>query len=229
MTGANLDLLGALLMGLAASSHCFAMCGGVSAALSMAIPAPHQRFTPRLAYLLCYNVGRIASYVLAGALAGGLLASLAELGQSRHALVGLQLVAALMMMAVGLYLAGWWQGVLAIERLGARLWPLIRPLANRCLPLRTPLAALPFGMVWGWLPCGMVYSMLTWSAAAGSAGQGALVMLSFGIGTLPTLFALGGLADRLRYWLAQRSLRLGSAILLILFGLHALWVGIRLL
>ena len=81
-------------------------------------------------------------------------------------------------------------------------------------------------MVWGWLPCGLVYSMLTWSAAAGSASGGALIMLFFGLGTLPTLFALGGLADRLRYWLTLRSLRLGGALLLILFGVHTLWIGI---
>lgn len=226
---ANLDLLGALLMGLAGSSHCFAMCGGVSAALSMAIPPAHQRPLGRLTYLICYNLGRILSYMLAGALVGGLFASVAGLGQGKHALAWLQLFAALMMIAVGLYLAGWWQGVLRIEQLGARLWPHIRPLANRCLPLGRPLAALPFGMIWGWLPCGMVYSMLTWSAASGSAGAGALLMLSFGLGTLPTLFALGGLADRLRYWLTRRELRLAGGLLLLLLGTHTLWIAIRLL
>ncbi|ENY71039.1 integral membrane protein [Aeromonas diversa CDC 2478-85] len=226
---ANLDLLGALLMGLAASSHCFAMCGGVSAALSMAIPATHQHPLGRLAYLLCYNLGRILSYMLAGALVGGVFASAVEIGQGKHALVWLQLAAGIMMLAVGLYLAGWWQGVLRIEQLGARLWSHLRPLAQRCLPLRRPLAALPFGMIWGWLPCGMVYSILTWSAASGGAGAGALLMLSFGLGTLPTLFALGGLADRLRYWLARRELRLAGGLLMLLLGGHTLWVAIRLL
>lgn len=223
MNPVNLDLFAALLMGLAGSSHCFAMCGGVSAALSMAISPHHQGLAKRFAYLLCYNLGRIVSYMLAGALVGGLLASMISLSASRHAMLWLQLLAGLMMLAIALYLAGWWQGVLVIERLGARLWPYIKPLAGHCLPLRSPLAALPFGMVWGWLPCGLVYSMLTWSAASGSAASGALIMLCFGVGTLPTLFALGGLADRLRYWLTLKSLRLGSALMLMLLAFHTLW------
>ncbi|UBO75803.1 sulfite exporter TauE/SafE family protein [Aeromonas rivuli] len=223
---ANLDLLGALLVGLAGAGHCIGMCGGVSAALSMAIPPAQQHFTGRLSYLLYYNLGRILSYVMAGALVGGLLATTGELGAGKQALLYLRLFAGGLMIALGLYLAGWWQGILLLERLGARLWPRLRPLAGKFLPFRHPLQALPFGMVWGWLPCGLVYSMLTWSAAAGSATKGALIMLCFGIGTLPTLFALGGLADRLRYWLTLRSLRLTGALLLIAYGLHTLWVGL---
>lgn len=163
----NLDLAGALLVGLAGSAHCIGMCGGVSAALSMAIPANKQHFWGRLAYLLNYNLGRILSYVIAGALVGGLLATTSELGAGKHAIAGLRVVAALLMIALGLYLAGWWQGILLLERLGARIWPRIKPLAGKFLPFTSPVQALPFGMVWGWLPCGLVYSMLTWSAAAG--------------------------------------------------------------
>lgn len=225
MTSA-LDLAGALLVGLAGAGHCLGMCGGVSAALSMAIPPEKQHFRGRLGYLLNYNLGRIASYVIAGALVGGLLATGSELAAGKHALAGLRLAAAALMIALGLYLAGWWQGILLLERLGARFWPYIKPLAGKCLPFTSPWLALPFGMVWGWLPCGLVYSTLTWSAAAGSASGGALIMLCFGLGTLPTLFALGGLADRLRYWLTLRSLRLGGALLLIAYGLHTLRIGI---
>ncbi|MGL5498976.1 MAG: sulfite exporter TauE/SafE family protein, partial [Aeromonas sobria] len=97
----NLDLAGALLVGLAGSAHCIGMCGGVSAALSMAIPANKQHFWGRLAYLLNYNLGRILSYVIAGALVGGLLATTSELGAGKHAIAGLRLVAALLMIALG--------------------------------------------------------------------------------------------------------------------------------
>ncbi|MFM5220957.1 sulfite exporter TauE/SafE family protein [Aeromonas caviae] len=221
----SLDLMGALLVGLAGAGHCIGMCGGVSAALSMAIPTEKQHFWGMLGYLLNYNLGRILSYVLAGALVGGLLATTTEIGAGKHALAWLRLIAALLMIALGLYLAGWWHGVLLLERIGAKFWPLIKPLAGRFLPFTSTWQALPFGMVWGWLPCGLVYSMLTWSAAAGSASGGALIMLFFGLGTLPTLFALGGLADRLRYWLTLRSLRLGGALLLIAYGIHTLWIG----
>ena len=163
---ATLDLLGALLVGLAGAGHCIGMCGGVSAALSMAIPAEKQHFWGRLGYLLNYNLGRILSYVIAGALVGGLLATTSELGAGKHAIAGLRLVAAFLMIALGLYLAGWWQGVLLLERIGARLWPRLKPLAGKFIPFTSAWQALPFGMVWGWLPCGLVYSMLTWSAAA---------------------------------------------------------------
>ena len=115
----SLDLMGALLVGLAGAGHCIGMCGGVSAALSMAIPAEKQHFWGRLGYLLNYNLGRILSYVLAGALVGGLLATTTEIGAGKHALAGLRLIAALLMIALGLYLAGWWHGVLLLERIGA--------------------------------------------------------------------------------------------------------------
>ncbi|MEX5339278.1 sulfite exporter TauE/SafE family protein, partial [Pseudomonas paraeruginosa] len=125
------------------------MCGGVSAALSMAIPAEKQHFWGRLGYLLNYNLGRILSYVIAGALVGGLLATTSELGAGKHAIAGLRLVAAFLMIALGLYLAGWWQGVLLLERMGARLWPRLKPLASRFIPFTSAWQALPFGMVWG--------------------------------------------------------------------------------
>lgn len=215
----QLDLIGALFIGLAGASHCFAMCGGVSAALSMAIPPAQQQFGRNLAYLLCYNLGRLLSYTLAGAIVGALVASSGDIAHSKHLLQVLRSLAAVLMIALGLYLMGWWHGILYIERLGAKIWSKIQPLAARLLPLRTPWHALPFGMVWGWLPCGLVYSMLTWSAASGSGQGGALIMLCFGLGTLPTLFALGGLADRLRYWLTRPFLRKLAALFLIGYGL----------
>ena len=143
--------MGALLVGLAGAGHCIGMCGGVSAALSMAIPRREAAFWGRLGYLLNYNLGRILSYVLAGALVGGLLATTTEIGAGKHALAGLRLIAALLMIALGLYLAGWWHGVLLLERIGAKFWPLIKPLAGRFLPFTSARQALPFGMIWGWL------------------------------------------------------------------------------
>ena len=115
--------------------------------------------------------------------------------------------------------------MLLLERIGARLWPRLKPLAGKFIPFTSAWQALPFGMVWGWLPCGLVYSMLTWSAAAGSAGGGALIML-FSVSAPCRPCLRWGLADRLRYWLTLRSLRLGGALLLIAYGLHTLWIGI---
>ena len=175
---------------------------------------------------LTYNLGRIGSYTLIGGLVGavgGLGLATLQTGALQQ---GLYLLANGLLIAMGLYLMGLSRLVSHIERLGKPLWQRIQPLMQTLLPVRSLPQALLVGALWGWLPCGLVYSMLTWSAAAGSASGGALIMLSFGLGTLPTLFALGGLADRLRYWLTLRILRLGGALLLIAYGLHTLWIGL---
>lgn len=213
----QLDPWAALLIGLLGAGHCIAMCGGVAAAFSMAVPREQRRW--HWLYLLSYNAGRILSYALAGALVGGVFASLADLSLGKQGLMWLRLLAGVMMILLGLYLARWWFGLLQLERLGNHLWRHLRPLAGRFVPFSHPLAALPFGMVWGWLPCGLVYSALTWSAVSGGMGQGALVMALFGLGTLPTLLALGGLAEGLRHWLNHPGFRRFSGILLIFYGL----------
>src|SRR5699024_2687159 len=188
----QLDAWAALLIGLLGAGHCIAMCGGVAAAFSMAIPTEQRRW--QWLYLLSYNSGRILSYSIAGALVGGVFAGLAEVSMGKQALVILRLLAGVMMILLGLYLARWWFVLLHLEKLGNGLWRHVKPLAGRFIPFKSPLAAFPFGMVWGWLPCGLVYSALTWSAVSGGAIEGARVMALFGLGTLPTLLALGGLA-----------------------------------
>ncbi|GAA3529976.1 sulfite exporter TauE/SafE family protein [Zobellella aerophila] len=221
----QLDPWAALLIGLLGAGHCIAMCGGVAAAFSMAIPKRQRRW--QWLYLLSYNTGRIASYSLAGALVGSLFASLADVSLGRQGLIFLRVLTGLMMILLGLYLARWWFGLLKLERLGNGLWRRLKPLAGRFVPFRHPFAALPFGMIWGWLPCGLVYSALTWSAVSGSMVQGALIMALFGLGTLPTLLALGGLAEQLRHWLNHPNFRTLSGILLILYGLFTLVQSLR--
>lgn len=217
----QLDAWAALLIGLLGAGHCIAMCGGVAAAFSMAIPANQRRW--QWVYLLSYNAGRIVSYSLAGALVGGVFASLAEVSMGKQALVVMRLLTGVMMILLGLYLARWWFFLLQLEKLGSGLWRYLKPLASRFIPFRQPLAAFPFGMIWGWLPCGLVYSALTWSAVSGGALEGARVMALFGIGTLPTLLALGGLAGQLRHWLNHPTFRQVSGILLIFYGLYTIY------
>ncbi|MEW9796926.1 sulfite exporter TauE/SafE family protein [Alteromonas sp. CYL-A6] len=183
--------LSALLIGLAGGVHCIGMCGGIVTALQQAVPARRRPFP----YMLAYNLGRIISYTLAGALAGGVgqmsAAVLPALGQV------LAWLSALMLVALALYLGQWWRGLAYLEKAGNAVWRLIQPLSKRFLPFRSPLAALPYGLIWGWLPCGLVYSTLTWSLTSQQAGQGAFIMFCFGLGTLPTLLAVGSGADYL--------------------------------
>jgi sulfite exporter TauE/SafE len=188
----------AWLVGLLGGVHCVGMCGGLVAALAYGL-APETRARPRrlLPFLLAYNLGRIASYAAAGALLGGagyFTARLLFLHEAQRVLQGL---AALFMGGLGVYLAGWWKGGLSrVERVGARLWAHVQPLGRRLLPVQRLRQALLLGALWGWLPCGLVYSVLVWAMAAGSARSGALLMLSFGLGTLPTLVTTGTVAAR---------------------------------
>ena len=186
-----LPLLGsALVLGLLGGGHCLGMCGGLMGALTLAIP-PEQRGR-RLRLLLAYNLGRILSYASAGLLLG--LAGWAV--ASSPAALALRVVAALLLIAMGLYLAGWWSGLTRIEALGRGLWRHIQPLASRLLPVSSLPRALLLGALWGWLPCGLVYSTLLWAASQGNAGYSAALMLAFGLGTWPVLLATGLAAER---------------------------------
>jgi len=140
-------LLSALVLGLLGGGHCLGMCGGLMGALTLAIP-PEQR-GKRLRLLLAYNVGRILSYALAGLLIG--LAGWAV--ANSPAALALRVIAALLLIGMGLYLAGWWSGLTRVEALGRGLWRHIQPYASRLMPVTSLPRALLLGALWGWLPC----------------------------------------------------------------------------
>ena len=123
---------------------------------------------------------------------------------------------------MGLYLAGWWSGLTRIEALGRGLWRHIQPMAQKLLPVTSLPRALLLGALWGWLPCGLVYSTLLWAASQGSPGQAGLLMLAFGLGTWPALLLSGLAAERLGHFLRRRGVRLTGGLLVIAFGLWTL-------
>ncbi|MBK4991482.1 sulfite exporter TauE/SafE family protein [Pseudomonas sp. S36] len=212
-----LPLLGsALVLGLLGGGHCLGMCGGLMGALTLAIP-PEQR-SRRLRLLLAYNLGRVCSYACAGLLLG--LAGWAV--ASGPAAVVLRTAAALLLIAMGLYLAGWWSGLTRVEALGRGLWRHIQPLATRLLPVSSVPRAMLLGALWGWLPCGLVYSTLLWAASQGNAGYSAALMLAFGLGTWPVLLATGLAAERVNALLRRRSVRMAGGVLVMLFGIWTL-------
>ncbi len=212
-----LPLLGsALVLGLLGGGHCLGMCGGLMGALTLAIP-PEQRGR-RLRLLLAYNLGRITSYACAGLLLG--LAGWAV--ASSPAALALRVLAALLLIAMGLYLAGWWSGLTRIEALGRGVWRHIQPVASRLLPVSSLPRALLLGALWGWLPCGLVYSTLLWAASQGNAGYSAALMLAFGVGTWPVLLATGLAAERVNALLRRRSVRVAGGVLVMLFGVWTL-------
>lgn len=213
--------LSLFLIGLLGGTHCIGMCGGIVGALSMGGPA---RFVLHLAY----NSGRIASYAAAGAVAGALGGlSLTLSGQLPVRMI-LYVLANLMLVALGLYLAGITRSLAFVERVGKRLWVHLQPLSKPYLPARTVAQAFPLGVLWGWLPCGLVYSALATALTSGSALQGAGLMLAFGIGTLPNLLLAGLFASRLRAYAALPGVRWLAGLLVLGFGLWGLAGALRL-
>jgi sulfite exporter TauE/SafE len=203
------------------------MCGGIVTALSLGLPQQPFAGKTRWRYLLAYNLARIASYTLAGALFGGVGWLAANWSGLHQVQLLLRVTAAAFMIVLGLYLGGWWQGLALLERAGGVVWTRLEPLGRRFLPVRTPVQAFLLGLVWGWLPCGLVYSVLIWSVATADPWYGAALLLCFGLGTLPSLLAMGLLAERLSARVRDPRVRRLAGALVIGFGLFALFQLIR--
>jgi sulfite exporter TauE/SafE len=187
----------------------------------MGLPDSTRRSALRLLpYLLTYNSGRLLSYALAGLIVGLLSNAAAELFQIRYPIGGL--VGGGFMIALGIYIGGWYATLTSLEHLGGKLWRRIEPFGRKLMPVTSLPQALGLGLLWGWLPCGLVYSTLAWSATAASATQSALLMLAFGAGTLPMLLAMGGLAHKLQAFTRNRWTRYIAGALLIAFGVMIL-------
>jgi sulfite exporter TauE/SafE len=209
-----------VLLGAASGVHCVGMCGGIVTAFSsqqaITFGAPKAEWPRQLAF----NLGRISSYVLAGA-AAGMLGSGALLARALPAQTVLLVLANVVLILVGLQLAGKGAALARLEALGAPLWRRLQPAAARLLAARTPLHVYAAGLFWGWLPCGLVYGALVLAAAgAGSALEGAQAMLAYGIGTLPWLMAAGLAAARMRAWFARRAVRVAAGGAVLAFGLY---------
>jgi sulfite exporter TauE/SafE len=213
-------LVSALLMGLLGSSHCVVMCGGVVAMTCSALPlARRGRLAAQLPYVLAYNAGRIASYAAAGAVAGALGATLASFGVVERAQLALRIAAGAMMIAVGLYVAGLAHALRWLERAGEPVWRRIAPIARRLVPVRSPAQALALGLLWGWMPCGLVYAALAASVTSGGALGGAATMAAFGAGTLPTLVAMGSAAALVARLARVRWIRAAAGVAIVAFGI----------
>jgi sulfite exporter TauE/SafE len=191
MTGV-LTIGAAFLLGLAGSGHCLAMCGGVTTALGLATPRDASG-RPRPALLLGCQIGRIVSYSLAGLLFAGALGGAIALLDIESVRKVLRAFAALALLFAALVAFGYLGN--SSSRLGHALWRQLAPLGRRFLPIDSLPRACAFGMLWGWMPCGFVYSVLLIATLQQSAVRGAITMAAFGLGTLPGLF-LTALASR---------------------------------
>jgi len=227
----TLTLVAALLLGLAASGHCLVMCGGISAALGIAT-AKRADGRARASLLVAYQAGRIASYVLAGLLLGGTLAGVIALLDVEVVRRALRVLSAVALLLGALVASGRLRD--PGFGIGGRIWPKLAPFGRRLLPVTSVPRAFAFGMVWGWMPCGFVYTVLLIAALQLDAARGAATMAMFGLGTAPALLAVAFGAERFARLGARAGNRriaagalLASAVLTLAgpwLGTHAPWL-----
>lgn len=215
----------AFVIGLLGSTHCLGMCGGISASLSMSLPVGRGFRLRQTNMLLAFNGGRIASYVviatLIAMLSVGATSAWSSLGPVLRTLAGLLLI------LMGLSMGQWWNGIRHIERFGGPVWKRLQPLTGKLLPVRHPLQALFLGTLWGWLPCGLVYSTLGWASLQPTVPSAAATMFFFGLGTLPSMLGTGMAATWIQALRTSRWFRQIAGAAMVIFGVWTVpWMAI---
>lgn len=209
-------LAAAFVTGLLGSAHCFGMCGGLSGLF--AVNASVASLRTQIPMAVAYNIGRVLSYAILGI-------AVAVLGQTVvGAIPGItapvRFASGLLIVVVGLQVAFGWRFLAPLEKAGAHIWQRIAPAAKSLLPVSSIPKALGLGLLWGWLPCGLVYSVLLLAATTANPIDGGLVMIAFGLGTMPAMIATGISASKLSQFMSRK--RLGAGLLIILLGLLTL-------
>ena len=206
-------LTAAFITGFLGSAHCFGMCGGISGLFAVNVSVASLK--TQIPKAIAYNVGRILSYAFLGI-------TVAVLGKTAVAsipdlMAPIRLASGALIIFVGLQLAFGWRILAPLENAGARIWKRIAPTAKGLVPVETTTQALGLGLIWGWLPCGLVYSVLLLAASTAEPAGGGLVMIAFGLGTMPAMVATGVSASKLAQFMSSK--RLGAGLLIILLGL----------
>ena len=214
-------LIGACLVGLLGGVHCLAMCGGFMAAISVrdagasgneTVPLLPARVIVRRQ--LEYHAGRIGTYVILGAAFGAAGAAALRAADFVPIQRGLYVAANAFLLLLAASLVTRSLALEGLQRIGVRAFgaalPVLRPLLQR----PGALGRAGLGVVWGFVPCALVYSMLPLALFSGSAWEGAAVMLAFGLGTLPNLLGANLVFARLRPLIARPVWRAAAAALI---------------
>jgi sulfite exporter TauE/SafE len=206
----------AFATGLLGSAHCFGMCAGISGLF--AVNASVASLRPQIPMAITYNAGRVLSYTFLGFV-------VAIFGQTIVTAIPdiaapVRLASGLLIIIVGLQVAFGWRFLSGVETAGARIWNRIAPAARNLLPVTSISKALLLGLLWGWLPCGLVYSVLLLAATTANPLHGGLVMIAFGTGTMPAMIATGIGASKLSQFMSRK--RLGAGLLIVLLGVLTL-------
>ncbi len=216
----ELAFVAALLAGFFGSTHCIGMCGAVvvlfeGGAAGNSKPGAWIR-------RLTYNIGRLCFYAVLGSIAGVGGAVLTKTVGISQGLMLLRILAAALVIAIGLNLIFDWRLTRFLENAGSGLWSKLSRLAKYVLPADTIGRALSAGFLWGALPCGLVYSAVAIAATTGTLAGGAVTMFAFWLGTLPAILAVGTSAHLLNRFRSHRTLRRVAGIVVISVGLMAL-------
>ncbi|CCQ12136.1 Heavy-metal-associated domain (N-terminus) and membrane-bounded cytochrome biogenesis cycZ-like domain,possible membrane copper tolerance protein [Pseudoalteromonas luteoviolacea B = ATCC 29581] len=210
----EISLFAAFVMGLIGSGHCIVMCGGIASSLQLA--AKHEK---PLFIALAYNFGRLTSYAIAGMLVALLGVALAK--QNTVFAHFLQILSGIFMCLLGLYLVRLTASLQWIEKIGKSLiWQHLVKFNRYFMPVDSYPKAFGYGALWGWLPCGLVYSALTWTLHADTVIEGALIMTCFALGTFPALLLTSQLSQMVGQFINHFIVRLVLGNLFVWYGIY---------
>jgi sulfite exporter TauE/SafE len=199
------ELLSAFLIGLVSSSHCMGMCGGLAVAAGLNASRP--------ILLLIYNLGRICTYIILGVICH-FFTDWLPLSVFPY----LQLLSSLLLVLSALYILNFSNVLSHLEKVGAPLWKTLQPLIRKTLPVRSVPTAFGLGLLWGFIPCGLVYTALVFSLSQQTILYAAGIMLFFGLGTLPALMGISLFAQHIRPWLNNPKTKVTIAVCLFIFA-----------
>lgn len=214
-------IIAAFFMGFFGSPHCLGMCGGLVAAFSLSMKDVSP--AKRRALIATYHFGRLTSYAVLGLAAGligtTILEPLMKGNSTPRILLGLVLVFVGVTMLGAPFLS-------KLERLGMRFWQYLSPIRQKVFPLNTFPRALAAGLLWGYLPCGLVYGALLIAVVAHDPLSGAALMFVFGLGTVPMLVATHETVGWLRNQIGRLRLRQLNGAIMVLSGLAVVFIPI---
>jgi len=220
-----ITLTAAFLLGFFSSLHCIGMCGGIIGALSLSLPLEIRNNKAKLfSFVLSYNIGRLLSYGMAGLIAGAVGTSVLQSTGFDQGHAILRSIGVAMMVAIGLYLTGWLPQLARVEKIGIPIWKRLEPIGRKLVPVASIPKALAYGLIWGWLPCGLVYFVLIWALTAGDAWLGAMTMIAFGAGTLPTLITAGFMTSWITRFAHSTKARQIVGLLIIVMAIGSLFI-----
>lgn len=223
---AAIGLSAAFIAGVAGSAHCFAMCGGLAGALGMRARSTAANAHSAFTNALSYHAGRLGGYALAGAICGLIGATLQAVLDLASIGAALRIASGVLLLLIALRMLSPWNPLRWLETFGARFWRRLQPFTLSTGKLTGHTHAIALGFLWGWLPCGLVYSMLLFAALSGHALNGAAILFAFGLGTLPSMLTSSVLASQMQRMLKSRWPRFASGVLLLLLGVWMIWVSI---